>query len=251
MSEERRDELLIGLALDALDSDADIREAEELVGSDPEAAARLRRYRAAAAELASAYETTPPPELKNSVMQRIGNAAVSPTPLHPHQRNYRRTAWLMTAVAAVSLAVAVPAVTVAISQHNRTEEDAGSLGAANVAAAYDEVTRLLTTPGTTVRSERTSDGRGSLALVVSDEAADDNVVIARGLPELADDRVYQLWSLDSEGSPTSAGVMDEGEDRTGFAVGVDVASAVAVTDEPTGGSDSPTTEPVVVLATER
>ena len=54
MSEERRDELLIGLALDALDSDADIREAEELVSSDPEAAATLRRYRAAAAELASA-----------------------------------------------------------------------------------------------------------------------------------------------------------------------------------------------------
>lgn len=250
MSEERRDELLIGLALDALDSDADIREAEKLVSSDPEAAATLRRYRAAAAELAFAYETTPPPELKNSVMRRIGSTAVPPTPLHPHQRSYRRTAWLMTAVAAVSLAVAIPAVTVAISQYSRMGDSPGGPGAPDIAAAYDKVTRLLTTPGTTVRSERTSDGRGSLALVVSDAASDDNVVIARGLPELADDRVYQLWSLDSEGSPTSAGVMDEGEDRTRFAVEVDVASAVAVTDEPTGGSDSPTTEPVVVLATE-
>lgn len=251
MSEERKDELLIGLALDALDSDTDIREAEELVSSDPEAATALRRYRAAAAELASAYETTPPPELKKSVMRRIGNTAAPPTPLHPRQRSYRRSAWLMTAVAAVSLAVAIPAVTVAISQHNRMGESPGGPGAPDITAAYDDVTRLLTTPGTTVRSERTSDGKGSLALIVSDAAADDNVVIARGLPELANDRVYQLWSLDAEGSPTSAGIMDEGEDRTRFAVGVNVASAVAVTDEPAGGSDSPTTEPVVVLATER
>lgn len=247
---DRREELLIGLAINALDTDEDVREAEHLARTDEEAAATLRRYRAVAAELASAHETAPPPELKDAVMDRIGTASEPPPSLSGRQRRYQTTAWVMTAVAAVSLAVAVPAVTVAISQYNRAVEATEASGQDGDYGDYAEISRLLTVPGTTVSSEQSDTGEGSLALIVSGDADDDAAVIARGLPELSDDRVYQLWSLDAAGTPTSAGVMEGTEDvvvtPSGMAMGTD--SAVAVTEEPTGGSASPTTDPLIVLA---
>lgn len=252
---DRTDELLVGLALDALDSAQDVREAEALAASDPDAAAALRRYREVAAQLAAVHETAPPPEVKEAVMRRLAGdgaggpdapaAPVTPVTRLDGYRRSRRTAWVMTAVAAVSLAVAVPSLTVAISQHNTSVQAEDTTR---------EITRMLTSPGASVTSERVGDGEeGSVAVVA---AGGEMTVIARDLPGVADDRVYQLWALDDAGEPTSAGLFD-GSDGV-ISVGGDGESdgrtdgtgpaAMAVTEEPAGGSPAPTSDPVVVLA---
>lgn len=246
----RIDELLVGLSLDALDSEEDVREAERLAETDPDAAAALRRYREVAAELASLHEAPPPPELKQAVMRRIGEDE-SPSPVSTLRR-YRRTAWLMTAVAAVSLAVAVPSLTVAISQHNQSvEAEDAEDGARNI-------TRMLTAPDSTVTSTEVeaADGSedGALAVITAGGVL---TVIARDLPTLSDERTYQLWSLDADGVPASAGLFDgldgvitvSPDSSNNASPGASPATtAVALTDEPAGGSPAPTTDPVAVLA---
>ncbi|MGN0097123.1 MAG: anti-sigma factor domain-containing protein [Corynebacterium sp.] len=246
----RIDELLVGLSLDALDSEEDVREAERLAETDPDAAAALRRYREVAAELASLHEAPPPPELKQAVMRRIGEDE-SPSPVSTLRR-YRRTAWLMTAVAAVSLAVAVPSLTVAISQHNQ------SVQAEDAEDAARNITRMLTAPDSTVTSTEVeaADGSedGALAVIA---AGGELTVIARDLPTLSDERTYQLWSLDADGVPASAGLFDgldgvitvSTDSSNNASPGASPATtAVALTDEPAGGSPAPTTDPVAVLA---
>lgn len=249
----RIDELLVGLSLDALDSEEDVREAERLAETDPNAAAALRRYREVAAELASLHETPPPPELKQAVVRRIGEDE-SPSPVSTLRR-YRRTAWLMTAVAAVSLAVAVPSLTVAISQHNQ------SVQAENAEDAARNIARMLTTPDSTVTSTEVeaADGSedGALAVIA---AGGELTVIARDLPTLSDERTYQLWSLDADGVPASAGLFDgldgvitvSADSSNNASPGASPATtAFALTDEPAGGSPAPTTDPVAVLAVDR
>ena len=67
-----------------------------------------------------------------------------------------------------------------------------------------------------------------------------------GLPDAPEGRTYQLWLMD-DGTPVSAGVFDT---EDGVAV-LDVAQPVedyqgaAVTIEPEGGVDQPTTEPIL------
>lgn len=249
----RIDELLVGLSLDALDSEEDVREAERLAETDPVAAAALRRYREVAAELASLHEAPPPPELKQAVMRRIGEDE-SPSPVSTLRR-YRRTAWLMTAVAAVSLAVAVPSLTVAISQHNQSVQ---AEDAENAEDAARNITRMLTAPDSTVTSTEVeaADGSedGALAVIA---AGGELTVIARDLPTLSDERTYQLWSLDADGVPASAGLFDgldgvitvSTDSSNNASPGTSSATtAVALTDEPAGGSPAPTTDPVAVLA---
>ena len=66
-----------------------------------------------------------------------------------------------------------------------------------------------------------------------------------GLHLLDDQHVYQLWSING-GAPTSAGVLDD--PGTGASMDLPATgSQVAITVEPAGGSDQPTTEPIVVV----
>lgn len=75
---------------------------------------------------------------------------------------------------------------------------------------------------------------------------------AERLPEPARGRTYQLWILPEGASPVSAGTFDVNAFgmstlATGPSAGFRVSAvAVTVTDEPDGGSDGPTTAPLLV-----
>ncbi|GMA29333.1 anti-sigma factor [Arenivirga flava] len=69
-----------------------------------------------------------------------------------------------------------------------------------------------------------------------------------GMPELDDDLVYQLWMI-RDGGAIPAGLMDADE---GFAVmdgELHDGDVIGITVEPAGGSESPTTDPILVQAT--
>lgn len=78
---------------------------------------------------------------------------------------------------------------------------------------------------------------------------DQATFVATGIEEAPSGKTYQLWFIEN-GTPVSAGTFDP---RDGVAV-LRVpreflsGSAAAVTIEPTGGSDNPTTEPILASA---
>ncbi len=95
-----------------------------------------------------------------------------------------------------------------------------------------------------VRSEQlTLDAGGTAEIAVSGEE-DAAVVTLSGVPAPAEGRVYQMWRIPADGSdPVSVGTMT-GDDVAGTKVtelpGIGGISAIALTVEPEGGSETPT-----------
>jgi anti-sigma-K factor RskA len=88
---------------------------------------------------------------------------------------------------------------------------------------------------------RTANG-GKLTVGVS-PSRNEMAVDARDLPELDDERVYQLWAVHGE-EVVSVGVLHDTDE--GAAMGMpEEDTRVAVTVEPDGGSEQPTTTPIV------
>lgn len=96
-------------------------------------------------------------------------------------------------------------------------------------------------------------GGGEVTLVWSEELGR-SAILAEGLPAVGDDETYELWYIEVSGdelAATPAGLFDpddgaayvvlDGDFRPGVLVGITV--------EPAGGSDAPTSEPIVAIET--
>lgn len=107
------------------------------------------------------------------------------------------------------------------------------------------ITAVATDPDRTQASRPISSG-GAGTLVTANGQA---IFRADGLAPLPADRTYQLWVIDA-GGPHSAGVLGRGGNGTVQRYLAEVARSdrIGLTVEPSGGSASPTTDPVVVLA---
>lgn len=248
--DEVRD-LLGAYALDAVD-DVERRAVERLLAEDPGARAEVAGMRAAAAELGASGATAPPARLRESVLAQVAvtpqqrrvpegrtarpaapTTAATPSPdggrtarVHPLRR--------LTAVAAAAalVAVAVPSG-IAWQQHDR---------AVQAEARAAEVADLLADPGTQLLRGSATDGGDVVAVLGEDSAA----ILARDLPDVGD-RVYQLWAM-RDGVPVSAGVLDVRDGSVeALAEGYRAGDGLALSVEPAGGSEQPTTDPVVVL----
>ncbi|WP_187365064.1 anti-sigma factor [Cellulosimicrobium cellulans] len=153
----------------------------------------------------------------------------------PAGRRAGRRRWA-TAVAALAVlaAIAVPS-TVAWRQSER---------AAEAEARADRITALLAEPGAQVVSAPVTSGGTAVAVVTADAA----LVTASGVDAPGADEVYQLWVM-RDGAPVSAGTT--GVTDGTLQIRTDAyrtGDALALTVEPEGGSEQPTSEPVVVLA---
>ncbi len=85
-----------------------------------------------------------------------------------------------------------------------------------------------------------SAGRGELVYSRADQVG----VLKLDLPALPPGHVYQAWRIDVNG-PISLGLVS-GNGVVGFRADLSQAIAVAVTEEPAGGSDQPTTSPLLI-----
>ena len=79
------------------------------------------------------------------------------------------------------------------------------------------------------------------------------LLIASNLPSLPAGRVYEMWVIPKNGSPSPAGLFQTTAGGTGFhllsgVLDVTNLSAVAVTVEPASGSPAPTSTPIIVAA---
>lgn len=120
----------------------------------------------------------------------------------------------------------------------------------------DDVAELLAAQGTEVvrvTPEVPADlgdapATGEVVAVVNADQGR-GALVARGLPQAPEGRTWQAWSL-AGAEVSSAGVFEVGDDGVGL-VEFDWpagADAVAVSLEPAGGSEQPTTDPVAVAA---
>ncbi|WP_294180084.1 anti-sigma factor [uncultured Schumannella sp.] len=140
---------------------------------------------------------------------------------------------------AVALAAAAAAIVLAFSGGLLVDRGAVDLEAQQIAE--------ITAASDFQRASVPLDGGGHATLVWSGELGR-SALIAEGMGELPSDQTYELWYLrDGQAIPAGTFTM-EGDTVTVVLEGVmHAGDAVGVTIEPAGGSETPSTDPIVVL----
>jgi len=243
--------LLGAYAVDAVDAD-ERRAVESLVAVDADAARELADLQAVAARLGAAIDAEPPAGARAAVLAAVRATpqespvpSAPPVPLAPTSptsstsstssaRGRRGGARWWALAAAVAIGAAVPA-TLLVQQVQHTRQ---------VQAEQQQVADLLTDPSA-VLVHQDVPGDGAVTAILTDHRA---VFTATQMPPPDDGSVYQLWVV-RDGQPHSAGVMtsDDGTVRQ-FADDFAPGDVLAVTVEPAGGSEQPTSDPIMVLS---
>lgn len=220
-------------ALDAL-PDAERAEFEGHLETCRACTDEVARFAAAAARLGAATATAPPDSLRSAVLAQVRSTSQLAVldPAGSSRFGSPAGTWLLAAAAALLLVLSGG---VALSQHNRASllaEQNAQLSA--VLAAPDAVTG------------RDDPASPAALTVVTSRALNRAVVVVRDLPQLESDQTYQMWWIDQQG-PHSAGLMRAPPPNEAAAVVVEAdqdAQQFAITLEPAGGSNAPTTDPV-------
>ncbi|WP_221585873.1 anti-sigma factor domain-containing protein [Microbacterium sp. G2-8] len=259
MNDREFEQLAAGHALHAL-SPEDERAFRDAVAEDPRRAAQVRADESTVARLSDVVAPVePPPRLRSELLARIADDEASsplPTdgpdgsaaePMSPSRdvpsdgttraprRGSRR--WFVLAASFVLL-VAVGAGAFAAVQSLLRPPAVSALEA--IEDAPDAQTADTALPDGGTATLHWSETRGSAVFVSSD------------LPEIDDDRQFELW-LVRDGVPVPAGVFDPGADDTVALLEgeMEPGDVVAVTVEAAGGSPTgaPTTEPILAIPT--
>lgn len=283
MTERDREELEALAAAGALDALDDEERAvlEGARAADPELDRSATAYDEAAAVLGAAAEpVAPPPAMRDALLARIAQTPqVSPeaTAAAPEAEPARATD---APEHTTRPAVAAPVET---SEAHAPEPPAGPAAdrarrrwgvrtaavVASVAAAAallvggialgggfagtqetpeQVVAEISAAPDAQRQSVRLDDG-ATATLVWSDEQ-DRSALLVDELPALGDDETYEAWVI-TEAGISAAGLFDAGAD--GLTVhlidGAPAGATIGVTVEPAGGSDQPTTDPIIAIPT--
>ena len=263
MSERDFDELSAADALHALTPDAE-RALRDALAGDPALRARHDADQRTAALLAETVaEVVPPPSVRDALLARIAvtpqdgadagapdaadapassdptsGADSSPDPGTPTRRGgWGPRAWFALAAGLVLI-----------------------LG---IGGAVAVVSQQITPPASVVALERIQDAPDAQSAAASVDGGGEAtlhwsaslgeaVLVSDDLPEISDDRTYELWWL-RNGEPISAGVFatDDGQATALLEGEMQAGDAVAITIEPEGGAPGgiPTGSPIVAIAT--
>lgn len=245
--------LLGAWALDAVDDHERVA-VERAIAADSALAAEASDLREAVARIAEHDATAPPPAVRHRVLAEIIDTVQLPTDQSAsrsrsdsddasddlasarRRRDVRRSnsgGRILAAAAAAVIAIAIPTV-IAVNQADRAER-----AESQVAHLADALTRP---DAALVDADLVGGGRA--VAVLADGVA---VLAAADLPELTD-QDYQLWVVDEDGA-VSAGVLSWQDGQlTAQVDDFPGDAALAITAEPLGGSEQPTSDPLVVLS---
>lgn len=190
-----------------------------------------------ATRLGTAAAESPPPRLHDAVMREIDRTAQIPPHVDELAARRRRPRWSTRTAswaAAACLVVALASGAVAI----RAQHQANRIGdqQARVAA-------VLSAPDArSVTSAATPYGRG---VMISSKSRDRLVFSLAGAAPLPSSKAYELWTVPDGGEPRPAGLI--ADDQTVLSGTIGNARKVAVTVEPAGGSERPTTKPIMAM----
>lgn len=235
-------------AVDALDP-VEKAQFEEHLAACAACQAEVASLQEATALLPETTEAAPPPALRERVLAEIRTVRPLPpevpvpsaseppaepadatvTPLRPRRR------WSILAAAAAVLAVAAGG-TVVYDQASGPGQSEATNPVDRVLQAGDAKRVTVTLPGNV---------RATLVRSVAEGKA---VLVTRNMPAAPHGKVYELWLQTTGGAMVPAGLMKEAGSRTVLLQG-DAASATAagITVEPEGGSESPTSDPIVLF----
>jgi len=217
---ERWEDDLAAWALGALEP-AEAKRFERHLARCERCRADLRWLRPAVDALPAAVtQVAAPPRLRGELMATVRSEARRASA--PHRR--RRREWLSIprpALAALGAAALVAAGVAGYALRGESDE-----------ASY--------------QARATSAGRGADAELVVE--GDKGTLHARDMPRLRRDQVFQAWIRDGDGGalqPSTVFVARRGGSATATIPGVEGAARVMVTREPRGGSEQPTTAPLM------
>ncbi|MDX8033368.1 anti-sigma factor [Lentzea sp. BCCO 10_0856] len=200
-------------------------------------AVEVAELTATAARLGAAVEFAPPPHLRARVLA----AAAKTRQLPPRTARLSRARNLRGAGGLLAAACLVVAVVLTVEVKSTQDSDA----LAQISSEYSRFSNFLSTPDVKLVSATGPDGATGTAVVSA--SRDELLFLSRDLPAPPSDRVYQLWLIDDHG-PRPAGVLPASGSAPLMASGVADVRKVAITVEPTGGSATPTTAPMMVIA---
>ncbi len=221
--------------LDSLD-DLERRAFERHLAECEDCRTEVRELSETVAELGAGDALAPPEGLRDSVMAEVSRTVQLP----PHPRTApaseagRRWASLLTVAAVAVLAFGLGAF---VTQQRSQPAPLAQNPVDAIVTAQDAQLSRMPLPGDARSTVIVSPGQGRAAVFVD------------GLVEPVDDRVYQLWAVGTDEKATSAGVFRPDVAGTAQVVidgsFVDTA-AIAITEEPAGGSPQPTSDPIGV-----
>ncbi|MFJ7072062.1 anti-sigma factor domain-containing protein [Streptomyces sp. NPDC098781] len=207
----------------------------------PECAEETAGQQEAAAWLALGAARTPPPGLKDRVLDAVDRTPQLPptTPREPGGAGGRRsTPRLLYFALAACLAAAAAFGGLAAWQHQeerQTRQEAQSQSA--------DLARLVAAPDTTfVKQDVAYGGSGTVAV---SRRLDQAAYFCQDLAPLPADKTYQLWYVAAGNHVRSAGLLPSRSALQAMALPPPgPAAALAITVEPSAGSAQPTSKPL-------
>jgi len=197
----------------------------------------------ATALMAGTTQADPSPALRASVLAGIKTVRPLPpeVPATTASTNVRRMPIRrrLTAFAAAAAVLGAAGTGTVIWQQS-TSSDQQLSAADRVLQAADAKRVNVSLPG------------GVSASVIRSVSEGKAVLVTRNMPAPPSGRVYELWLQTRAGKMVPAGTMDKPGSRPVVLDGdATNATAVGITVEPEGGSESPTTEPIALFDFER
>jgi len=194
------------------------------------------------ANVIAAYRADVAPKLV-STPARVPAPVVRPVIADaPRPRRWQAPNWMGWAAAAV--AVVLLAVISVYGLNLRQQVDQAKQRADQLAQAV----AAMTAPGSQVAVLHGSGAAAGVSGFAAFPASGTGYVVMTDVPAAPSGMTYQAWFI-ADGKPSSAGTMAPTSDGNVVAAGVTPtpgASVVAVTLEPEGGSDQPTSDPIIV-----
>ncbi len=256
---ERLRGLIAAYSVGATDAD-ETRLVEALLPDCPEVAAELKDFVGLGeALLYAAPQRDAPPQLRARILQAAAGRpvqALAPLPTVKTESFWDRLRAVFAARPLLSPALAALAIVVLVASNAYWSNQVQTLRVRErqilqLVQQQNRVLASLSSEGTQrVELASTRPDTPAHATVVWNPESEIALLTTEDLPTLEPDRVYQLWLIRGA-SPIGAGtfeVTDEGSAVFLFDMDEPVTAfdALGVSNEPRGGSDEPTTDPILV-----
>lgn len=218
-------------ALDALD-DVERADVERHLRSCPECAAEVAEFREVGGWLAGRVAAPPPSAMKNRVMALARETRQESPPSGTVRMPEVGPRRLLVAAAAVLVLAG------GVGLGGATWEARQDARQARIQAA--QIMDVVTDPDRRESAAQVAGG-GTATVMAADGSA---VISVDGLAALPDDRTYQLWRLDDDVVDSMGLLTVEDGVARAWVEDAPPGASLAITVEPEGGSEQPTTKPI-------